>query len=177
MSTNESPNQPLDLDREYATENQGQVPGFLMVLLVLTTINVIYGVYRALKELFVAAPSTANFEAEFYQSIDESGVDASELPAWIMEGIVDFIEKYSANAVAIRIVDLVYYILLGAAVFLMFKLNRMGYYLYVIVNVIGVLVTPVLYGFNFVGISAAIVFAIIATIFIALYSANRKHLN
>lgn len=128
MTTHESDNQPLNLDKVYATENNGKVPGFLMVLLVLTTINVVYGIYRALKELFVSAPSTASFEAEMYQTIDESGVDASELPAWIMEGFIDFIEKYSANAVTIRVTDLVYYLVLGAAVFLMFKLNKMGYY-------------------------------------------------
>ncbi len=177
MTEEENTNQPLDLDKEYGANNTGKPPGFLMVLIVLTTINVVYNIYTALKELFVAAESTASVEAQVYSSIEESGADISELPAWIMEGLVDFIEKFSNNAIMIRVTDIVYYLLLGVAAFLMFRLKLAGFYVYVIVNVIGVLLTPVLFGFNFVGIAVAIVYAIVATVFIALYSANRKHLN
>lgn len=177
MTEIENTNQPLDLDKEYGGNTTGKPPGFLMVLIVLTTVNVVYNIYRALTELFVAAETTANFEAEVYSSIEETGMDASELPAWFMNGVVDFIEKFAENAVMIRVTDIVYYLLLGVAAFLMFRLKLVGFYLYVVVNVIGVLVTPVLYGFNFVGIGLAIVFAIVAAVFIALYSANRKHLS
>lgn len=169
-------NQELDLDKEYG-HNDGKVPGFLLTLLVLTSINVVYNIYKTLRELFVSAESTASIEAEFYSSISESGVDTNELPAWVMEGFMDFIEKYASNAVMIRITDLVYYILLGVSVFLMFRLKLVGFYLYVVVNILGVLIAPVLYGFNFMGIGAAILFAIVSAIFIALYSANRKHLS
>ena len=177
MTDTENTNQPLDLDKEYGGNTTGKPPGFLMVLIVLTTINVVYNIYSALKDLFVSAESTASLEAELYSSIEQSGTDMSEMPAWIMEGLVDFIEKFSSNAVMIRVTDIIYYLLLGVAAFLMFRLKLTGFYLYVIVNVLGVLVTPVLFGFNFVGIAVAIVFAIVAAIFIALYSANRKHLN
>lgn len=171
-----NPNQELDLDKEYG-QNDGKVPGFLLTLIVLTSINVVYHIYSTLKELFVSAESTANIEAEFYSSLSDSGVDTNDIPAWVMEGFMDFIEKYSANAVMIRVTDLIYYILLGVSAYLMFRLKLAGFYLYVAVNVLGVLVAPVLYGFNFMGIAAAIVFAVVSAIFIALYSANRKHLS
>ncbi len=171
-----NPNAPLDLDREYGS-NTGKVPGFLLTLLVLTSINVVYNVYKSLKELFVSAESTASIEAEFYQSIDDSGVEMSDMPTWLMEGVMEFLEKFASNAVLIRVIDLIYYLLLGVAAFLMFKLRLVGFYLYVVVNIIGVLVVPFLYGFNFIAFSVMIAFAIAATIFIALYSANRKHLS
>ena len=171
-----NPDQPLDLDREYGS-NSGKVPSFLLALLVLTSINVVYNLYSALKELFVSAESAGSIEAEIYQSMDESGVDMSELPTWVMGGMMEFLEHYSANAVAIRMVDIVYYLLLGVAAVLMFRLKMAGFYLYLVVNILGVVVVPFLFGFNFISYSLAIVYAIVATIFIALYSANRKYLS
>jgi len=176
MTTNDPTNQELDLDKEYGNNNGG-VPTFLMVLIVLTSINVVFNLYQAIKDLFVSAESTANIEAEFYSAIDQSGVEMQEMPEWIMEGMMEFIEKLTANAVLIRVTDLVYYALLGVAAFLMYRLKMVGFYLYVVVNILGVLVTPALYGFNFIGIGMAVLYAIVAVVFIAMYSANRKHLS
>lgn len=172
-----NPNQPLDLNKEYGANTTGKVPGFLLTLLVLTTINIVYNLYRALRELFFSAESAASIEAQFYQSIDDSGVEMSKIPEWFMDGFIQFLENYSSNAVIIRIVDIVYYVLLAVAVYLMFKLRLTGFYLYVVVNILGVLIVPFLYGFNFIGMSAMIMYAVIAAIFIALYSVNRKYLH
>lgn len=175
---NENPaNQEIDLDKEYGGGNSQGVPSFLMVLLVLTTINVVWNIYQTLKDLFVGAESAANIEAEFYSSMEQSGVDMSDVPDWVTTGLMEFMERFSSMAVTIRIVDLIYYLALGVAVVLMYRLRKSGFSLYVAVNILGVIATPVLYGFNFIGITLAILYAIAATIFIALYSANRKHLR
>lgn len=176
MTTNDPGNQELDLDREYGNANGG-VPTFLMVLIVLTSINVVFNLYQAIKDLFVSAESTASIEAEFYSAIDQSGMEMQDMPEWLMQGMMEFIEKLSANAVTIRVVDVIYYALLGVAAFLMYRLKMTGFYLYLVVNILGVLVTPVLYGFNFIGIGMAVLYAIVAVVFIAMYSANRKHLH
>lgn len=168
--------QTPDLDNEYRG-NDGRIPSFLLTLLVLTSLNIVYNLFRALKELFVSAESSASIQAEVYQSIDESGVEMSEMPVWLTEGLMEFLDKYSANAVLIRVSDIVYYLLLAVAVILMFRLKLAGYYLYVVVNILGVVIIPFLFGFNFISISAMVMYAIIAVIFIALYSANRKHLS
>lgn len=173
----ENTSQAPDLDNEYRTTESKMPPTFLMVLLALTGLNVVYNLFSGLKDALFGGEKTVNMEAEFYQAIDESGVDLSQMPQWVMTGLMDFVATFSANMALINTVNIVYYLLLGAAAFLMFKLRMVGFYLYVVVNVLGVLVTPVLYGFNFVGLAMAIVFAIIAVIFIALYAANRKHLS
>jgi len=176
MTTNDPTNQELDLDREYGNNNGG-VPTFLMVLIVLTSINVIFNLYQAIKDLSVSAESTATIEAELYSAIDESGMKMQDMPEWLMQGMMEFIERLSANAVMIRVVDVIYYTLLGVAAFLIYRLKMTGFYLYLVVNILGVLVTPVLYGFNFIGIGMAVLYAIVAVVFIAMYSANRKHLH
>ncbi|TVR36640.1 MAG: hypothetical protein EA392_14750 [Cryomorphaceae bacterium] len=173
----EHPSQAPDLDNEYRTSESKMPPTFLLVLLALTGLNVVYNLFSNLKDTLFGGEKSVNMEAEVYQAIDESGVDLSDMPQWVMTGLMDFITTLSANMALIRTVDIVYYIFLGAAAFLMFKLRMVGFYLYVVVNVLGVLVTPVLYGFNFIGIAMAIMYAIIAIIFIALYAANRKHLS
>jgi len=167
----------LNESQMYQENDNKKVPDFLLVLVILTGINVVYNVYKSLKELFVGAQSAGEVESIFYEQLSSSGQDLSQLPSWVMEGVMAFMTKYAANAVMIRVVDLVYYIALGFAAYLMFKLRMLGYYIYVAVNVIGLLVTPVLYGFNFIGISMLIMFAIASAIFIALYSANKKHFS
>lgn len=167
----------LNESQMYQSSDNKKVPDFLLVLVILTGINVLYNIYKTLKELFVGAQSAGEVEEIFYEQLSSSGQDLSELPAWVMEGIMEFMTKYAENAVIIRVVDLVYYLALGVAAFLMFKLRLLGYYIYVAVNVIGLLLTPVLYGFNFIGISMLVMFAIAAGVFIALYSANKKHLS
>lgn len=166
----------LDLDKEYGS-NYGQAPGFLKVLIALTSINVVFSLYQALKDLFIGAESAASIEAQVYQSMSDSGVDTSTMPDWVMEGLMEFVDKYAHNAVALRLTDLVYYVLLGVAAGLMYKLSQQGYFLYVIVNILGVLVVPFLYGFNFVSYTLMFFYAFVAVVFIALYSANKKHMH
>jgi hypothetical protein len=166
----------LDPNQMYAT-NTKKIPDFLLVLLILTGLNVGYNIFKSLKELFVGAQSATEIESVFYEQLSSSGQDLSAIPEWIMTGIMEFMTKYAENAIMIRVVDLIYYLALGLAAFMMYQLRLMGYYIYVAVNIIGLLVTPVLYGFNFIGISMLIMFTIAAGLFIALYSANRKHLN
>jgi len=166
----------LDPNQMYKTDNK-KVPDFLLVLVILTGINVAYNIYKSLKELFVGAQSSAEIESVFYEQLSSSGQDLSKLPSWVMEGVMEFMTKYAENAVLIRVVDIVYYLALGFAAYLMFKLRMLGYYIYVAVNVIGLLLTPVLYGFNFIGISLLVMFTIASGLFIALYSANKKHLS
>lgn len=167
----------LNESQMYQESNNKKVPDFLLVLVILTGINVVYNVYKSLKELFVGAQSASEIESVFYEQISSSGQDLSELPTWVMEGVMAFMTKYAANAIMIRVVDLVYYLALGFAAYLMFKLRMLGYYIYVAVNVIGLLLTPVLYGFNFIGISMLVMFTIVSVVFIALYSANKKHFS
>lgn len=167
----------LNESQMYQSSDNKKVPDFLLVLVILTGINVLYNIYKTLKELFVGAQSAGEVEEIFYEQLSSSGQDLSQLPPWVMEGVMAFMTKYAANAVMIRVVDLVYYLALGFAAYLMFKLRLLGYYIYVAVNVIGLLLTPVLYGFNFIGISMFVIFAIAAGVFIALYSANKKHLS
>lgn len=174
--TDDKPTYPeLDLDKEYGG-NSGQPPVFLKVLIVLTSINVIYSLYQSLKDLFVGAESAASIEASVYQSMSDSGVDMSTVPDWVTSGLMEFVEKYSQNAVTLRITDIFYYVLLGTAAGLMYKLSLKGYYLYVIVNILGVLAVPFLFGFNFVSYTLMFMYSFVAVVFIALYSANKKHL-
>lgn len=174
--TDEKPTYPeLDLDKEYAS-NSGQAPTFLKVLIALTSVNVVFSLYQSFKDLFVGAESAASIEAKVYQSISDSGMDMNDVPNWVMTGLMEFVERYANNAVTLRITDIAYYVLLGVAAGLMYKLSMKGYYLYVVVNILGVLIVPFLFGFNFVSYTLMFFYAIVAVVFIALYSANRKHL-
>lgn len=165
----------LDLDKEYGG-NSGTPPTFLKVLIALTSVNVVFSLYQSLKDLFVGAESAASIEAQVYQSMSDSGVDMSTMPDWVMTGLMEFVEGYAQNAAAARFVDIVYYVLLGVAAGLMYKLNLKGYYLYVTTNIAGVLSVPFLFGFNYVSYTLMFGYAFVAVIFIALYTANKKHL-
>jgi hypothetical protein len=61
--------------------------------------------------------------------------------------------------------------------FLMFRLNKKGYYLYVVGTLIGIAIPLLLYGSNLVGILGSVVSGFFGLIFCILYGVNLKDMK
>lgn len=61
--------------------------------------------------------------------------------------------------------------------YLMFKLKQVGYYVYILAKVIGVLIPLILFGVNILTIVLYGFVAVIGVLFIILYGINRKYMS
>jgi len=152
-----------------------KTPTFLMVLLVLSGLNVSFGLFSQLLSIGDAPQEDLIevVEEAFYNA----DMDMDEIPTWVMPEIMDFIEHIMQNFGLINAVDLAYYLILLPALFLMYRLKVMGYYIYVATQVAGVVFIPFLYGFNTISWLMVGTFSFTALLFIVLYTLNIKHLH
>jgi len=156
--------------------SDSKLPSFLLVLLILTSLNVGYNVATGLFAMG-AQESTENLQEEMYEAIESSGADMSDLPGNVMEALDEFVGKISENAAAYQWFELFYYLLIGASVYFMYKRMKKGLQLYTAVQLIGAFSFLFFFGSNFITIGITVFFLIGAIIWILLYRANRSVLS
>lgn len=156
-------------------ENKPKVPNFLMFLLVLTSLNVLFGLMGQVFSIGDAPPEDLAEVVE--DAIYSANVDIDDIPDWVMTDLWDLLANITANYGLINAIDLAYYLILLPAVFLMFRLKLIGYYLYVATQVAGVAYLPFVYGFNGITWIMVAMYTFTALLFIVLYTLNKKHLS
>lgn len=156
-------------------------PIFLSILCIMTFVVSGYHLIMAIVGFF----SDKSFDPEQWQSISEqmgeamarSDATSQEMVARIMESVQRImrlsVEKSSTLATAAVAASGLS--ILGA--YLMFKLKQVGYYVYILAKVIGVLIPLIVFGVNIATILIYGFVAVIGVLFIILYGINRKYMH
>lgn len=154
-------------------------PTFLTVLCILTFIGSGYGIFNAIssyKGAEVAVGLTSDIMEDAMDKIEDETDSESEaamaqkLVGAVTEGLT--VENIKNMAIANGIASIL--CLIGA--FLMWGLDKKGFYLYVIGTVVGIL-APIMIYKGILGAMAGGGIAFFGILFVVLYGLNLKHLR
>ena len=161
------------IDQEQKSSN---LPVFLVILLVLTSLNIAYNVYTSISNLG-AEETIQEIQQQLYENLENSGTNMDELPPMILSAFEDFFPRFVNNYSAFAWFELGYYLLLILPVILMFKTRKIGFYLYALLQLVGSFSFLYFFGANWISISISLFLLLGAIIWIVLYWLNRKHLH
>jgi hypothetical protein len=151
-----------------------KLPGMLNVLTILTYIGCAIA-YLSTIWGFIDSSNLDKKRAEF-DSLQDSMGD-NEMASKMMEGSLDIMQKSYDNRYILLISGLLFTTLCLVGAMQMRKLKKSGYPLYVIGEIAPVILSAILIGFSLVGGFMIILGAVIAAIFVILYSTQRKYLT
>ena len=155
-------------------EQTGKLPGMLNVLTILTLVGCaiayISGIWN-----FMQSSNLEKQKEEFEKLGDRMG--DSEMGSKMMEGSMEMLEKSHDYRYIILVATLLFTTMCLIGALQMRKLKKSGYTLYVIGEIAPIILTFAVFGFSLItGIGAA-VGALIAIIFVILYTTQRKYLT
>jgi len=170
-------NETIDT-QEFKTPSR---PTFLTVLCILTFVVSGYFFVQSIIGIFAnQAMDTAAFNEvseQLYESMDEMDGEQQQF----MQGFIDALQvtmnSAIENAVSLGIFEMLASALGIFGAVLMFKLNKKGYYLYILAKVIGVVAPLFIIGANMLTISLYGFIAFIGILFIILYGVNVKYMR
>lgn len=154
-------------------------PTFLTVLCILSFIGsggfgLIYSLYQ-----YATFESTYSAQQEklttALEQLKDAGMDSGFFYKSTENGLV-VLEKMSQNLGLITGVNCLFALLSLLGIFMMFKLQKNGFYLYTLVNFFWILVPLVLIDFEATMINAIIAGAF-TVLFVILYAVNLKHMD
>jgi hypothetical protein len=162
-----------NLDLEYTT-NTKQRPTFISVLCILSWIYVAFSV---LSSLSTALTSQEDLQEQLEASraqIEESPMASNQM----MQDIISFSEESMENTKSLNLMTLVLMLVQGLAVYMMFRLNKLGFWLYLIVNIILIAGTAYMVPWPNIMSSMVVGFSgLITVVFVILYGVNIKHMK
>ncbi len=150
---------------------------FLTVLCILTFIGSTYSVVT--NSITLADPAKAAAEARKGSQQMNQSPDASPQEKAIIENMAKSIEaaftpekirNSSAGTVLAGLLCL-------AGAFLMWRLNKKGFWLYVAGTVIGIALPFALFGNNLIGILATVIVGFVGIVFCIMYAVNLKQMR
>jgi hypothetical protein len=157
---------------------------FLMVLCILTFVGSGYGVIGGVIGLFTAKNTEkqmAKMDQDINQVLNNSDIKPDdkkvvEFAKDFTKGMTKGLTKENQQKQNIGNIVASIFCLLGA--FLMWRLSKKGFYLYLLGTIIGIAVPLVVYGMsNLLGMIFVIVSALIGILFVILYSVNYSKLE
>ena len=172
-------NQPLVFDNDSDEFNpKNEVPSFLKVLCVLSLINIVFGFFPAIISVF---SDQANAQVEFEQQISQMNEMFSsfeEMPQNFAGEMTEFLNAKKLNLLLENSFLVMIFLLEAYGVWLMFKLKRKGFALYVISQVVLVILNFAIYPSSNIFTTATLASLIITSIlFVVLYWLNLKHMK
>ena len=163
-------NQNTDL---LADERPKTLPSTLNTLTILTLIgcglSYLGGIWN-----FIQSNNIDKARAEMEENMEKLG--DNETAAKMMEGSMEMLQKSYDNRYIILAVTLVFTTLCLIGALQMRKLKKSGYPIYVVGEIVPVILTVALLGFNLLTGFTTAISAIVAIIFVILYTTQRKHL-
>jgi len=180
--TNEvgKPHDSLDVVDEIADRDQKR-PTFLTVLCILTFAVSAYYIFDGTLTIFVSKSFDSTQWHTVMQEVDEALKDADPSTAQMLESFMgslsQTIERTIENANLLGIITIFVALLSGYGAYLMYKLDRRGFAVYVGAKIVGIVLPLILLGFNLVTGVAYGFAAVIGMIFIILYGVNRKYMS
>lgn len=175
----------VEPDAEVTTFDEVEkTPGRPMLLTVLCIITYVvsgYFLFTAIVSLF----TNKTFDPEQWHNLSEqmvealSGVDSTsqDMAARIMDAMSDMIRKGVEKSTTLGLVAIATSGLSIYSAYLMFKLKRMGYYLYIFAKALGVFIPLIIFGTNIVTVPIYGVIFAVGLPFIILYGINLKYMR
>lgn len=171
--------QPLvfnNSEDEFSEKNQ--IPSFLKVLCILSLVNIVFGFFPAILGVF---SDQVNAQAEFDQQINQMNEIFSsieEMPQNFASEMTEFLSAKKSNLLLENSFLIMIFLLEAYGVWLMFKLKRKGFGLYITSQVILLALNFFIYPGSNIFTTATIATLIFTSIlFIVLYGLNLKHMN
>ncbi|WP_461632900.1 hypothetical protein [Labilibaculum euxinus] len=154
-------------------------PTFLTVLCILSFIG--SGGFGLLNSLYTYVTFESSYPAKIEQATEglekmkEAGMESGFFYSMTENGIIQ-LNALSENLELITGVNCLFAILSLVGIFMMFKLKKNGFYLYLIANLFWLLVPLALIDFDAM-LSMTIIGAIITAVFAIMYAVNLKHME
>jgi hypothetical protein len=151
---------------------------FLSVLCVLTFIgsgiSLISGIYN-----YAMAPMAAEITEQVLSQVEQEIAyqDIDESTGNMLESVFLSSMQLVENASTLAIFNILAALLSLTGAYMMFKLQRKGFYMYAGGQLFLTIAPVALVGFNFVTGAALMVSGVFALIFIGMYGVNLKHMN
>ncbi|MCZ4407405.1 hypothetical protein O3Q51_01190 [Cryomorphaceae bacterium 1068] len=165
---------------QYETNVEAR-PTFLTVLCVLTWIVSGYTVLTVPFNYFFSSDVTAStLQTTINDAMSQMAEDtpeAAEMMQGFMMAASDTISSAIDNAGLIATTDLLVAILSAFGAFLMFKLRKSGFWIYVLAKVLGLASILVLLGVNILTMGVVSIAGFVGLIMVILYGINRKHMS
>jgi hypothetical protein len=160
-------------NRDLFPEQKKELPGMLNVLTILTFIGcglsyigTLWGFYQS--------TNYENEKAELEELRDKSG--DNEFANKMMDASLEMLEKNYENRYILLLSGLLFTTLCLVGALQMRKLKKSGYMIYLVGELTPVILTAILIGFSLVGGITTLITAIVAILFVVLYSTQRKYL-
>lgn len=159
-------------------DTTSQRPTFLTILCILSFLAGIWGIYGGIQSSFTDKPLEDLEEArtEMENAMDEMG-EAPAMVADMMESAMALAESTAVNAQNLGYVSIATSLLSLLGVWFMWNLRRMGFYIYVVASLLGLLLPFAFLGFSTVALIGLGFGALITILFIVLYAVNLKHMH
>lgn len=155
---------------------QPKRPTFLTVLCILTFVGSSYALISGIISYFNADSVSKIVESAQSKMHDENkNSDGNGLASKMMKNVAVMSNPDNIRNTSLGNIVTSVFCLLGA--FLMWKLNRTGFYIYVLGTLIGIIIPFYLYGSNFLTNIAAGTAGFIGLLFVIFYAMNLKSMN
>jgi len=156
-------------------------PAFLTVLCVLTWIMSGYIILTVPFNYFfstdVSASTLQTTINDAMSQMAEDSPEAAEMMEGFMMAASETISKAIDNAGWIAGTDLLVAILSAIGAFLMFKLRKTGFWIYVLAKVLGLISILAFLGVNILTMGVVSIAGFVGLIMVIMYGINRKHMS
>jgi hypothetical protein len=165
----ENPNQVNDV---FPQQRRKELPGMLNVLTILTFIGCGLGYLSTCYSFLTNTPK----QIEKMQEAQEK-MGNSEFGSKMMEGSLEMMQKTYEYRYLLLASGLIFITLCLIGAIQMRKLKKSGYYLYVVGELAPVVLSAGLFGSSFIGAVSLVFVALVAVVFVVLYSTQLKYLE
>lgn len=160
-------------------EEKKMRPTLLTVLCILTFIGSGWGILSHLFSLLTAGMVDSSIQMEQYTNMMDSmgGDSGSSFLSGLMSSSMEILQATALYAKQIAISGLVLSVISLLGSIFMYRLQRIGFYLYVAAQIVMLFVLPVFAGFSWLAISSMLFSGVVTAVFIILYGINLKYLR
>ncbi|MCW3074923.1 MAG: hypothetical protein JWP69_1992 [Flaviaesturariibacter sp.] len=164
--------QPTSTDLFDQQQAPKGLPGTLNVLTILTFIGCGLSYIGLIISLFTNSQENVDKQREQIEQLEDSSPKIAEA----MQQTIDIAQKNYDNRYILLASGLLFTTMCLIGALQMRKLKKSGYMLYIIGEIAPIIISAVLIGFSLVGGIMTTFMAVVALVFVILYTTQRKHL-
>lgn len=160
-------------------QNKPLRPTFLLVVCILTFIGSGWSILSNLFSVFTAGLMNSTMNMEQYSNMvgEMENGGASSFLSGFLNSSMEVLQVTAAHAREIAVMQLVLSLVSLLGAILMFRLRRMGFYLYTAAQILALFILPYFAGFSSLVIIGMLWSALISIIFIVMYAVNLKYMR
>lgn len=169
------------MNADYTDEQQVKKPNFLLVLVVLSSIYILFSIYGNILGLVNGPLSNDQLEAykaEQYQNIETMKSEGIDDVAEMIRSTVDLtIYQNNNNYYSFHFLSIIGLFIGLVGVVFMFQLKKMGFHLYIVYSLFSILVLYMLTPIDIIPNFIVIGNLIISFFFVLMYAVNLKYMK